>query len=330
MNPNPASRSDIRHNRASIAIFIGIILLAVVGTTLVIGRSGPRSEQPAPRSPRSAVDIAQPHLDLAEQEANSAIDEQVKQVNAFFAEAKKNSPAFAERALGWGSRRRWLQDFIPFGKQDAHKEFLQAKFEEYLFKREHFEAVVRQIVQGYLRQVASSEGKMLVGLRADVADFTATYALASVDENRLQEVYESALHQIVDSTGERVQKKVGEDTVEALTADVLTFIALRLGVRAGILAAGAASAPATFGVSVIVGLIVDQIVTYIWEGYSNPTGDLTEEVDRKLDEMQRLVVDGPSGTDGLGEQLRKHARDRAEWRRQSVLILLQPPTGRSE
>jgi len=77
-------------------------------------------------------------------------------------------------------------------------------------------------------------------------------------------------------------------------------------------------------------LIVDQIVAYIWEWYSNPTEDLSEEVDRKLDEMQRLVVDGPNGTDGLRGQLRKHARDRAEWRRQAVLLLLQPPTRKSE
>jgi hypothetical protein len=104
---------------------------------------------------------------------------------------------------------------------------------------------------------------------------------------------------------------------------VLTQVAVRLGVSAGILGAGASTSWATFGAGLVVGLIVDQLVSWIWDWWADPRGSLATELNAKLDSLHALIVDGDAQTPGLRTALGEFARHRAELRRAAVLDLLQ-------
>jgi hypothetical protein len=104
-------------------------------------------------------------------------------------------------------------------------------------------------------------------------------------------------------------------------------VAVRLGVSAGILGTGAASGWATLGIGVVVGLIVDQIVSWVWDWWADPRGNLAAELDKKLDEINRLIVDGSADVQGLRDRLKQFARERAAARRIAVLSLLQTGGG---
>jgi hypothetical protein len=316
--------------------FIGVLAAVVFGRALINGLSEPPKPQPPKielppppeaKRPRRPEEIARPHLSKAEQECERVIEEHVKALDGFFADSKKNTRGFAEEALGWGSKRRLVQDALPFTRSDRHKEFIKGKFEEHVFKPEQLEDAVKQVVKSYLAHVRSIESRMLVDLRTDASDFPSAYMLTQLDDKRLQEGYDAALAKAVEATGGKLREDIASGIVSTIAGEVLTQVAIRLGVRAGILSAGAASGTFTLGIGLVVGLIVDQIVAFIWDWYSDPKGQLSGEIDKKLDEMNRLLVDGSSDVKGLRERLREFARERAGTRQKAVISLLQPAGG---
>lgn len=117
------------------------------------------------------------------------------------------------------------------------------------------------------------------------------------------------------------------DFASFIAGEVLTRVAVRFAISAGILGPGAAAAPETFGISLAVSLIVDAVVSWIWDWWADPRGKLAHELDNRLDELNRLLVDGSNDVKGLRSQLRDFARERAVLRRQVVLALLQSETG---
>jgi hypothetical protein len=164
---------------------------------------------------------------------------------------------------------------------------------------------------------------MLVKVRADVADFSATYVIAELDETELRARYDDALSQAVAATGNGLRSDIATQLVSLIAGEVLTQVATKLGISAGILGTGAASSWATFGVGLVVGLIVDQIVSWVWDWYADPTGSLVLQLNTKLDRLNRLIVDGSDEGQGLRSRLKAYSKDRARVRKAAVLAVLQ-------
>ena len=103
---------------------------------------------------------------------------------------------------------------------------------------------------------------------------------------------------------------------------MVSFALHGIGVSAGILGAGGASGTVTLGVGVVVGLIVDQVVSFVWDWYADPQGNLAATLNSKLDDMSLLVVTGPDGRGGIKAQLQKLAATRAKLRREAIMNVL--------
>jgi hypothetical protein len=116
---------------------------------------------------------------------------------------------------------------------------------------------------------------------------------------------------------------VATQVVSLITGEVLTQVATRLGVSAGILGTGAASSWATFGIGLVVGIIVDQIVAWVWDWYADPTGTLAGQLGTRLDGVNRLIVDGSDDVQGLRSRLEAYAEQRAAMRETALLAILQ-------
>jgi hypothetical protein len=306
----------------------GVGLLAVA-TTMILSRRTAEMPQEQPKStpavsapviePPSPETLAAPHLAAADAQCAAIVDRHAKSINAFFDEAKRNTPAFSEAALSWASKWRLIADYTPFTKGGRHEVFIRNKFEEHVFSRNELEVAVTRIVKSYLTQVRSIESRMLVDLRTDVAGFPETYLrVGSLDDSRLQQEYDQALSRSMDATGSRLSGDIGSQLVSVITGEVLAQVAVRMGVSAGILGTGAASSWTTLGIGLVVGVIVDQIIAWIWNWWADPKGDLASELNAKLDSMNRLL------REGLRVRLQDFAEERAQLRRQTVLALLRP------
>lgn len=275
--------------------------------------------KPAP----SPEEIAGPHLRWAEKQSAQVLDEHLREIDAFFSQAKKNTPEFSERALSFSSKWRLVADHVPFTRGGRHDAFLRTQFEQHLFKPAELGAVIEQVVASYVAHLRSIEGEMLVKVRADVADFPDTYLVAELDEAALAARYDDALSHALAATGSGVRSDVATQVVSLIAGEVLTQVAVKLGVSAGILGTGAASSWATFGIGAVVGLIVDQIVSWVWDWYADPVGSLAKQLNAKLAGLHRLIVDGADGVQGLRTRLRAYAADRARMREAAVLSVLQ-------
>jgi hypothetical protein len=278
---------------------------------------------PKVKLPPTPDGIAKPHLAWAEKECEQAIDEHIKVLDGFFADAQKNTHGFAEEALSLGSKLRLIADYVPYTRGGRHETFIRRKFEAHIFTPKKLEDVLKQVVNSYLKHVQSIEGKMLVDMRTDSADFPGPPLTAHLDSDKLNQAYEQAVARAVKATGTSLTADIGAAIVSMITVDVLGQVARQMVVSASILGAGGASSWPTLGIGFVIGLIVDQIVSWVWDWYADPTGDLTAKLNSKLDEMHRLIVDGSKDVQGFRSRLLHFSQERAKVRRRALLDVLQ-------
>jgi hypothetical protein len=319
----PGLRAILKRRDVFVIGLVGVAA-GVIASTAIHEHFRKESPKPAKtKLPPTPPQMVKPHLSWAEQQCERAIDEHVKSVDTFFADSKKNTRGFAEEALGWGSKLRLIADYVPYTKGGRHETFIREKFEEHIFKPQQLENVVKQVVDSYMAHVRSIEGTMLVDMRLDASDFPTSQLFARLDQPRLREQYEAALSRAIEKTGKSLSADVGTELISLIAGEVLTQVAIQMGVSATILGSGATSAWLTLGVGFVVGVIVDQIVSRVWDWYADPTGNLAAVLNEKLDKINHLIVDGSDNAQGLRERLRQFARERAVLRGQAVLSLLQ-------
>ncbi|MBS0209285.1 MAG: hypothetical protein JSS27_10045 [Planctomycetes bacterium] len=279
----------------------------------------PPATPPAP----SPQEIASPHLAWAATESERAVDEHLLALDRFFADAQRNTPAFAHEALGWGSKWRLVADYVPFTRGGRHEAFIRGKFEATVFKPEQVETAVRQVVDSYLRELKSIESTMLVRIRTDAADFPLAYPVSTFDRQRLDEIYAQAIAQAIGHARRDAASGASLEVMSIIVGEVLAQVAVELGVSAGVLGTGAALSWETFGIGLVVGIIVDAVISWVWDWYADPRGELAAKVNAKLDEVRRLIVDGSDQVQGLRSRLKQLAAERAGVREAAVLSLLQ-------
>ncbi len=117
-----------------------LFLLGLLGVVVAVFFGRPLFEwaRPQPKStapleiklPPSPKEVALPHLTSAEQEAERVIEEHVKALDTFFADAKKGTPTFAAGALSWSSKWRLAADYVPFTEKNRHEKFIRSQFED--------------------------------------------------------------------------------------------------------------------------------------------------------------------------------------------------------
>jgi len=314
---------------AFLGVVLGVVLVNSQFGLVLFAPKAPIKPQvdtrpPATRSVPKPEEIAKPHLHRAEQEAARVIDEHLRKLDDFFAQAKKNTHRFAEEALGWGSKFRLIQDSLGLSDGNKHKRFLQDRFEAHFFTPDQLKEEVQKVVQSYLAHLRDIESKMLVALRADLDDFSTDIPIVQLDDRVLQQKYDQAISQIMEATGHDLGANIGVTIVSVITGEVMAHVAIRLGVSAGILGTGASSTWATLGAGLVASIIVESVVSWVWDAIADPRGKLVAELNKKLDEVHRLIADGSSDGKGLRQQLHELAQKRAVVRRQAVLSLLQP------
>jgi hypothetical protein len=313
-----------------------LAILGFVGVLLAVLLIGPllATRRPSTRSPVNdasdvttsdapdAKTLAAPHLDSAAAETQNLIEDRVIPVETFFRESKKNTRQFAKLALGFGSKWRLIADRVPFTQGGRHETYIREQFEASIFSATQLEQVVTTAIAEYLADVRSVENQMLVSLRADIAGFPDAYPIASLDDSELQAKFDEAIAAAIAAAGDQVQAEIGTQLISLIGGEVLTQVALRMGISAGILGVGAASGWATLGIGVVVGLIVDQIVSWVWDWWADPTGDLAASLNAKINEVSRLICDGDSNNNGLRQRFRELANNRARIREVAILELL--------
>jgi hypothetical protein len=264
-------------------------------------------------------DRVKPHIDKADADSQAGVDSSLQPLQAFFDQAKGSAAAFADDVLGWTSKYRLIRG--------QHEEFLADAFCEHFFGPDELKQAMTNAVARYVATLEAIDNRMLVDISVDVADLPAGMSLAAMPVPDLQERYRSVCSRVGGVTGADAAVDVGRAAADMIVGSVVTMMAARFGTSAVALGAGAASGWWTFGIGLVVGVVVDQIIAAVWNWTYDPHGKLVDLMETKIDEVRNLVLDGCDGKPGLREELRRYADKRAIVRREAVLELLADATG---
>jgi hypothetical protein len=311
LNWNAMSRSQriiITSMGVLVGIFASIILTSATGGLA----PSPVSIVSSSSNVRTITDT---HLNWADEASRQVAEQELRPLVAFFEEARQNTRRFAQETLSFDSKLTLVSDF--FTQNGDHPRFLKERFESMVFVQDDLDRAVRGVVANYLRRLDHVEAQMLVRMKADLATLPETSMTGDLAPG-LSKRLESVIREAVTATQTELQATVGLEIVSYLAGEVVTQATLQLATSSGILGAGALSGTTTFGVSLVVGLIVDQIVTEIYNEAVDPVGKLSGTLNERLTEMERLILDGTTDKPGLVKALAEIAARRSVARRQAI------------
>lgn len=290
----------------SAAVLIGIVLCA--GFRLAMEQRN----RPSP----AAEEAVRQNLGWAEAQVEANLEGNLGAVQDFFAAARQRTPVYAETVLGWKSKFKLIGDYVT--GREAHAEFLRQQFEGILFSNDELDQLLQQTASAFLRETDDIEAQMLVRLQADLDQLPAGSLPSAVDVNQLRAVLGDALQQAAQSARAELGAAVGRELVSYVAGEVLACAATQLATSAGILGAGAGSSWATFGAGVVIGIIVDAIVTRIYQWKFDPAGKLTGMLNGQLGQLESLILQGTAQSPGLRDRLSQYTAVRNAARRQAI------------
>ena len=134
---------------------------------------------------------------------------------------------------------------------------------------------------------------MLLRMKADLANLPETVLPAWFDHETVASKLDEAVRNAVVATQADVQAGVGIEIASYIAGELLTQ-------------------------ATIVGIIVDQIVSEIYNRAFDPVGDLAMRLNWRIEELEQIIVCGTVEPPGLIMRLDRHSRQRSFARGQEI------------
>ena len=282
---------------------------------------------------RAIRELLEKHLQKSESEIQGLADRGYPAIEILFSKAYNNVPAFADSILGFQSKWKLVLDKLPWNDKDRHDRFLKDQFEEHIFSSAELESAVRQAVAERLNQVRDIESQMLIGIRADIEGLPELAQIESLDASELELRFQQAIAQASQVVSQDLSSNIESQLISLVAGEVMAQVAIRMGVSAGILSTGAASGWATLGIGLVAGILVDQIVTRIWDWWSEPEVELQYQVSKQLSSVHDLICKGEPGppdapgrpsASGLDGRFAQWITERNQIRRDAIFRVFLP------
>jgi hypothetical protein len=277
--------------------------------------------------------IIAPRIEIAEKEALTAGEGRTQEVLGFFAERRQRVPAYAERVLSLRSKWELAKSKLPGTDKEGHTRFLKEEFSQRVFSEAELAHAVSGAVEDYVRDIQAIENVLLVKVRADLTDLPECAAVlpdlktAALFQERFANLTRGLSAKAGTDAKVDVGRLIGSEIAAAIAIRVGLAVASRLGVSTAILGTGTARGPETRGVSVVAGLIVDQIAGWMLGWFYKPEVEIGNKLTAELDGLSTLIVSGDKETRGLKVELVALAERRKLVREAALreMILRSPP-----
>lgn len=309
-----------REHWGPIGIFVGLVLSLIVHWTW--GRR-PDSVPPvaASRAP-SVGDVVDSNLQWADETGSASLSPALSPVQDFFAQARLGTRAFATDALSFESKWKLVSGTVR--GSDDHAQFLQERFATRIFTQESLETVIQSAARDYLKRLDDVDSQLLVRLQADLSGLPSASWSTRIDPQAIETTLNSAIRQSLAAINADLGYSVGLELASFIAGEVLAKAALQLATSSGILATGAASGTVTFGVGVIVGFIVDAIISWAYDKLADPVGELSRRLDETLNALEQQIVAGTADAPGLAPRLRDYTARRNAARSVAIRSVVLP------
>jgi len=274
--------------------------------------AGPSPEQ------FDAAAFLKPHLDAATKRTADSLDIRIGEVRLFFDAAQQRTAGFAKTALSLSSKWAMLVDAAPFNDSGRQAAFLKTEFERQVFSPDDLTKAIEQAIVGFTADLASIENQMLVDIRADLNAQGIVSVVRSFDDELFRETFRKILARCkrdaaIDTAGD-VAIFATSIVIERIVVKVLFSAARKTGTSAAVLGAGAATSWASLGTSMIAAIIIDQILSKIWDWAFDPVGKLQANLNDHLQKLCDSVCGGREDRTGLRSHFEHLAAERNHYR----------------
>lgn len=282
------------------------------------------------------------HLSESEGAMKKYADARVAGIRTFFDGAETGVPGFSESMLGWKSKWILIKEKAQFWKEEneEHRAYIEEQFATHVFRAEDLDSRIRKAIEDFVsRDGEAVNNQFLTGVREDVP-------IELIDPETTPERFEERTRESIEQnfniSAEKVYGKVGADAAgfvassiaSAIATSVLvkvgTSVGARLGTSATILAAGAGSSYFTLGIGFLAAVVIDFVLGWAINYFTDPEGDLTQTIRFELTKLERLIIEGAPATEnedavvGLRQELQTIAELQAQSRRSAMNSILEP------
>ncbi|TVQ04253.1 MAG: hypothetical protein EA381_00505 [Planctomycetaceae bacterium] len=257
-----------------------------------------------------------PYFDHADAEIASAVETEIHGLDLFFERARRGARPFAETALSFRSKWALTVDAIPGTGSGRQETLLREAFERHVFADADLERQLTGMATRLTARIEGIESELLVTIRADLAkagidfDLQTTRDAAAARTQAQGLASTASAHSLADDAALLAVSLV----IERVLRNLATRIAARLGSSGVVIGAGASASVVSCGVSLAAALVIDQVLSTIWDRIQDPTGTLEQALSDQMTLLQVEILLGDGQTDGLLPQL-------ARWREARIRSL---------
>ena len=293
----------------------GLALALTLGLPAA-ARAGPAAAEVGAEDPLPPDVVAA--LQRADDRARRALAARLDAVDAAFAARAAAAEAIADRALGWGARRRLLADLMPGSGGGRLEVYLAPDVDALLPDADELEAMADAVVAGYLDELRGVEGRLLVELRRDAPDLDLPSPAFALDAAAADAVRDRAAAGLRERLVADLRDDLARELVALAAGELAAAAATRTAASAGLRAAAVSSAPATLGIGLAAALAADYALGRAWDRLVDPRATLVRLLRARLDDLRRMLVEGAAESPGLRPTLEAFDRRRAAGRRRLV------------
>jgi hypothetical protein len=281
-------------------------------------------EPPAdPVRTQAWVTTVEPRLETADRADAAVVERRIALINSFFEQRKRRAKDFAESVLSTEGKLRLVWSKLPGTDEKGFAEFVRDEFARIVFRSDELKAVLRAAISGYQAESDAIENRVLVELRADLADgdlFRSKAVPALSEDEAFRREYQRLLNNILPGLERDLAVEVGHQAITWIGMDLVMETALaqavsatiaKLGVSSGLLGAGAASTIASLGVGLVACWVIDELVNWILKDafHYDPVRDIQNRVADSLEEIRKSLIDGDPKAVAVYTKLRELERD---------------------
>lgn len=270
----------------------------------------------------SVAEIIERHFEWAQEQEAAGLQPRLVPIHDFFAEARQGTRAFAEDALSFDSKWKYVSDYLAGG--DEHRKFLEERFAARIFAAENLEKVVQYSVAAYMNHLDNVDSALLVNLQADLEGVPTGAYSEGISPAAIENLLNTALQEAVQAVEADFPGMVGREIVSYVAGEVLAHASIQLATSAGILGVGATSGTVSLGAGIVIGMVVDQIISWAYDELYDPAGELSRKLDFTLLQLEELILGGDSDYAGLYICLHDYATRRGQARNAAITSVVMP------
>ena len=305
---------------AAAGVLAGVILAIVIRCSISHHRTShvsPGAGNPTMTATGPAVaEVVTRHLTWADQQAAAGLDPQLNALREFFTQAKAGSRAFAEDALGFDSKWKFVKGYIVGG--DDHRRYLAERFAARVFTAEHLDQAVKYAVQAYLTHLENVDAMLLVNLRTDLANIPSNGFSSGMDPRVIEQSLSRAINEAVRGVEAEFPGAIGREIVSIVAGDIVMVAGTKLATSAGILSAGVSGGWVSAGGTLVLSVIIDFFVSWAYDKFVDPAGELARKLDGTLTQLEQIIIAGYGDEPGLSKRLLNYGARRGEARKAAV------------